>query len=331
MNRLLPALLLLGLLLAATPATAAPAQSTMVAVCAPTYTVVATASIGAGDINFCVYYTPITATSASTFQVISAFTAPPTVAPLITTAAAAFIQNSGCTEGTATAGVPTTNGILGTVVNYASIWTMTAEQCDGAAVMSLTIGVVPLQVYTMAIPITVQTENRRQDNYDYLCDAPAIAPNAHSTTGTTCNDPTLNLDITDDTTADGALTVDVADDTTNDGFLSVPPATISNVSVNGTFPSTIDVDLADVGDADGLGGIDVGVLILAWLVALVWCLRQAKLFAALAAVIGIACVLIPGPDWITWVGILFFTLALWLEAVARERLPYHWFNNTKPT
>lgn len=75
---------------------------------------------------------------------------------------------------------------------------------------------------------------------------------------------------------------------------------------------------------DGLE-FDGTVLLLLWLVALIWCMRNAKLFAALAATVGIFCVLIPGTEWIGWVGVLFFVLALWLEAVARDKLPYHWF------
>lgn len=78
---------------------------------------------------------------------------------------------------------------------------------------------------------------------------------------------------------------------------------------------------------DGLN-FDGTFLLLLWLVALIWCMRNAKLFAALAATVGVACVLIPGPQWIGWVGVLFFVLALWLEAIAREKLPYHWFKGT---
>lgn len=79
---------------------------------------------------------------------------------------------------------------------------------------------------------------------------------------------------------------------------------------------------------DGLQA-DGALMVLAWLVAFIWCLRNAKLFAALAAFVGIMCVLLPAPDWVGWTGVLFFVLALWLEAVAREKLPYHWFKGSK--
>lgn len=356
-------------------------------ICAPPYPVIAGASTGAGFMNFCVSY-PQEVQPGSTFLVSSIFTAPNTVLPVFPAATAAFTANAGCTEGTPVQLAPTTNGVLGTMVSYATTFTLTGEQCDFTAFLTLTVAAVPIQIYNTGITALVRTENVRIDNFNYLCNAPAIAPNAYSTTATTCSTPQLNnynflcdapgatpaaspaatttcndLALTGTLTLTGIpdtqqeiqaiadalssgldveicpettpcfLVADVADDTTDDGVLSVPPASISNVSVNGSFPSafTADVDLTDLGDTDGLGGIDVSFLILAWLVALVWCLRQAKLFAALAALVGIACVLIPGPDWITWVGVLFFTLALWLEAVAREKLPYHWFNGTKPT
>lgn len=72
-------------------------------------------------------------------------------------------------------------------------------------------------------------------------------------------------------------------------------------------------------DFDGLG-FDGSLLLGLWLIALIWCLRNGKAFAAGAATVGIAMVLLPGPDWIAWVGVLLFVLALWLEAFARERL-----------
>lgn len=148
----------------------------------------------------------------------------------------------------------------------------------------------------------------------------------------------------------GSITVDVADDTTNDGMLTVPTSMMANSTVNQTiqFPDqfhlcgpsdpgnasacpAIQADsTVDFGDFDGLGQ-DAAWLLLLWLVAFIWCLRQAKLFAALAATVAVICILIPGPTWIGWVGVLFFVVALWLEAVARERLPYHWFNGTKPS
>lgn len=157
-------------------------------VCETPLPVNAGAAIGAGFINFCVFY-PAIVQPGSTFFIKSTLTAPATVVPVFTTAANAFQGFTGCTEGTPAVFTPTTNGVYGTMWSAISTLTMTSEQCDGVATALLTIAAVPLQVYSSNLPINIQTENVRVDNFNYLCDAPEIAPNAYSVTATTCNDP----------------------------------------------------------------------------------------------------------------------------------------------
>lgn len=178
---------------------ASPAQSAQVAVCVPPYAIIATASIGAGEINFCVYY-PSVVLPGSTFQIISVLTAPPSTTPAFTSAANAFLLNVGCTEGTPQTVVPTTNGVVGTIWTAISTLTMTSEQCDLVASISLNVGAVPSQIYATDLPLNIRTENVRQDNFNYLCDSPAIAPNAYSVTTTTCNRPNLNNHFPGDST-----------------------------------------------------------------------------------------------------------------------------------
>lgn len=107
--------------------------------------------------------------------------------------------------------------------------------------------------------------------------------------------------------------------------------TISNETLNAIYNNTQTLVngtiLVNNMGFDGLQ-FDGWAMIWLWLAAMTWCLTRSKLFAALGALIGILCVLIPGPEYIGWVGVLVFTIALWLEAVAREKLPYHWFNGT---
>jgi hypothetical protein len=172
-------------------ATAQTSDSARVSVCATPYPVTATASIGAGFINFCVHYPPIVM-PGSTFNVVSTFTAPPSLVPVFNTATGAFVNLVGCTEGTPNANPPTTNGVAGTMNAFTTTVTMTSEQCDAAASIAFTIGAVPLNIYLNYLPITVLTENVRMDIFDFLCDAPGIVPNAYSTTATTCNDPNVN-------------------------------------------------------------------------------------------------------------------------------------------
>lgn len=183
------------------------ADSAEIAVCAPPYPIVATANNGAGYINFCVYYPPVVATSSSTFQVTSIITAPTTVLPVFGTAASAFAQNSGCTEGTATVNPPVTNGVVGTMNTFASVWTMTGEQCDGNAGVSLTIAAAPINIYLAFLPVTVQTENRRMDLFDFGCGAPGIVPNSYSTTATNCGTPTVNTVLSGTLTLAGTINV----------------------------------------------------------------------------------------------------------------------------
>lgn len=122
---------------------------------------------------------------------------------------------------------------------------------------------------------------------------------------------------------------DILDDTTDDGFLTTPASnvTIQDANINNTFPN--ELGIYSVQDHDGIS-TDAFFWVILWIVAMTWCLLRAKLFAAGAALIGIVMVLLPGPEFIAWVGILIFTLALWLEAVARERL-YSRFINPQET
>lgn len=81
---------------------------------------------------------------------------------------------------------------------------------------------------------------------------------------------------------------------------------------------------------DGLN-FDGSFLVLLWLIALLWCLRHGKLLAATAATVGIGMVLVPGPEYIGWVGVLLFTIALWLEAIGMEKVYAKWWLRVKNT
>lgn len=212
---------------------------------------------------------------------ISILTGPTTLIPIFPTAAAAFTVNtastSQCTEGSPGVIVPTTNGVVGTMWTATTSFTMAAgaERCDFAAFATLTVG-PSLQVYSTVLTMNVQTENVRVDNFNFHCDAPGIAPGAYSTVTTTCNDPNLNMNT--EVALTGELTIcpetgpcflDIVDDTTDDGFLSVPPATISNISVNGTFPSELTVHADFPGDSDSLG-FDAWAALLFWLAAVLF-------------------------------------------------------------
>lgn len=218
MRLIITGFLLVGFLFTAMPSEAATAQSSSPDVtCSPTYTVIATANIGAGDINYCVYV-PQTIQPGMSFQVVGTLTAPPSVLPTFTTAAAAF-TSLGCTESGPTTIVPTTNGVVGTQWTATSLMTMTSEQCIINSGASLTIGAVPLMIYNTILSVGVATENIRIDNFNYLCDAPGIAPNAYSTTGTVCNDVLF-----------GNNTVSINN--------TVPVSinnTIGNITINGNF------------------------------------------------------------------------------------------------
>lgn len=126
--------------------------------------------------------------------------------------------------------------------------------------------------------------------------------------------------------------VDLTDDTTADGKVTVPVADAGDVMVNGTsvfVPEDV-TNHVDLGGFDGLQ-FDGSLLMLAWLLAMVWCMRLAKLFGAIAAFIGILFTMLPGPDFIALAGVLIFALVMWFEAVARDKLPYHWFKGDSKT
>lgn len=321
MKWLIPCLIILAATMAMPIGQAQTPDSARVGVCLPPYPIVASANTGAGYINFCVYY-PESVQPGEQFSVSSVLTAPTTVAPVFIAAGSAFTANFGCTEGTPVVGIPTTNGVVGTMWTAVTTFTLSAgsERCDFIASITMTVAVVPLQIYSSGIQSYVRTENVRVDNFNYLCDAPAIAPNAYSTTGTTCNDPNINLpdvsasitDFTDtlcrpvgnhghceldihgglDLAQDGNWVVDIADDTTNDGFLSVPPATISNISVNGTFPSEIDVNAHFPGDTENLG-IDAWTTAFFWIAAVLFFSYMGWLIALAFAIPGLLASMVP--------------------------------------
>lgn len=257
---------LILLAISAVPTQAEPAQGAMSTVCAPPYDVVTTPSIGEGTINFCVYY-PLLVLPGSSFYITSTLTAPPTVNPSITTSANAFLAQVGCTEtGPPATIVPTTNGVVGTMWTAVSLHTMTSEQCDVVATVSLTVGATPVQIYLINMPIAIQTENMRLDNFNYLCDAPAISPNAYSTTLTTCNDPNLIVSGTLDMGSD----VDVHNNVT----------VFSNVTVNENV--TVQPGNQTTGEYD----LPVYVLVLALSLFLIWMgenrgLTGSKVFGAI--------------------------------------------------
>lgn len=207
----------------------------MQATCAPPYPVASTANTGAGFINFCVYY-PHTVMPGSAFNVMSVLTAPTTVAPAFTAAINAFSATIGCTEGTPSNLVPTTNGITGTIITHITSFTMTAnsEACLGSATASLTVAAIPLQIYIVGLPISILTENVRVDNFNYLCDAPGIAPTIYSTSGTTCNDPNINNN-NNNNAISGSLTVSVCPEASPCFIESNSTLSINgNVSINQT-------------------------------------------------------------------------------------------------
>jgi hypothetical protein len=214
----------------------------MLASCAPPYQTTGTASIGGGLINWCVYY-PDTVMPGATFNVFSVLTGPTSTAPVFSAATDAFSASSGCTEGTPSRLTPAVNGVVGIIVTYTSTFTMAAgsESCRGNAFISLTVGTVPQEIYTTAIPMAILTENVRVDNFDYLCDAPAIAPNSYSTTATTCNDPNIALS--------GSLTLAGVPDTQEE-LQAVADAIAAGLTVqfgnasfgNMTVPTTIRVE-----------------------------------------------------------------------------------------
>lgn len=192
MRLIIAAVLLVSVLTVMPTGEAQTSDSARVSVCLPPMPVVASASNGAGFINFCVNYPPVVQ-PGSTVIITATLTAPTTVLPTFTSAANTFLLQTGCTEGTPTTIVPAANGVIGTIWTVGSFITMTSEQCDFVAVATLTIAAAPQEVYKINLPVNIQTENVRVDNFNYLCDAPAIAPNAYSTTATSCNDPNLAL------------------------------------------------------------------------------------------------------------------------------------------
>jgi hypothetical protein len=77
-------------------------------------------------------------------------------------------------------------------------------------------------------------------------------------------------------------------------------------------------------------GFDGLLLTIAWLITLIWCLRNGKLLAAGFATIGVFVSFVPGPpDWIQLTAILLFVIAIWLEAMLRERIYSRWLGDEK--
>lgn len=209
-------------------------DSSRSSVCATPYPVVASANNGVGYINFCVYY-PEVVQPSEVFAVVSILTGPTTLAPLFSTAAAAFTVNtastSQCTEGSPSAITPSSNGLIGTSWTATTSFTMLsgAERCDFAAFATLTIG-PSLQVYNTVLTMNVQTENFRVDNFNYLCDAPGIVPNVYSTSSTTCNDLITSL----------SGTITVADDI--DGWIIHQDSLSGTINIVNSGGQNITID-----------------------------------------------------------------------------------------
>lgn len=289
--RIIVSLLFLATVLSLVPSVnAQTSDSARVAVCLPPYPVVASTNTGAGFINFCVYY-PENVQPAEQFSVSSVLTAPTTVAPVFIAAGSAFTANFGCTEGTPTVGVPTTNGVVGTMWTAVTTFTMSAgsERCDFIASITMTVAAVPLQIYSSGIESNVHTENLRLDNFNYLCDAPAIAPNAYSTTATTCNDPNLSIG----QTTPWAMNVNITNDETDDGLLTTPVGDFTgNNTFNATFPSTLDVNAHFPGDTQNLG-LDAWTTAWFWIAAVLFFSYMGWLVALSFAIPGLLASLIP--------------------------------------
>lgn len=338
------ALLVLGLV--ALPVQGQTADSARVTVCAPPFPVASSASTGAGYINFCVYY-PESVQPGEAFGVTGILTAPTTALPVFTAAASAFGPNGGgCTETTPTALVPTSNGVVGTQWTATSGFTMSAgsERCDFIAAASLTVGVTPLQIYTTTLTVNVRTENVRVDNFNFLCDAPAIAPNAYSTTGTTCNDSGLQA-VADAITTLNRLRVQVCgsmgDVEAGDcpAWDQVANLTVGNQTNNVVVPDEYTVhncgpkDNASPctrvegavifpvdGDNQPTGSFWVPVVL--WFFALIYFLSRAKVFAGIACSVGIfVSIFLTGfGTWTQYAALLALAFAIWLEAIGRDKL-----------
>jgi len=338
----------------------------MVKVCETPFQIIAGAAIGAGYINFCLFY-PSVVQPGATFFIKSTLTAPATVVPVFTTAANSFQSFTGCTEGTPAVFTPTTNGVIGTMWSAISTLSMTGEQCDGVATALLTIGAIPIQVYSSNIPISIQTENVRVDNYDYLCDATGGVPNSFSTTATTCNTPTINAAVTGSlaTTVSGTLTLSGTVNAVVSGTLDVldricaaaPTGTtctiaglnvhqdqacgasfatrcygeVSGITVNQTVgsvtvPSNMTLNGGSIPIQVGNARGEFFLGVLLWLVAFFVCLRYSKLLSAAACTLGV--VVSAMQLSLGWQAacIGVLGLTLWLEALGRDKIILAFFN-----
>lgn len=315
------------------------ADSARVTVCAPPYPVVSSASTGAGFINFCVYY-PESVQPGESFGVTGILTAPTTVLPVFTAANSAFGPNGGgCTETTPTALVPTSNGVVGTQWTVTSGFTMSAgsERCDFIAAASLTVAAVPMQIYTTTLTLNVRTENVRVDSFNFLCDAPAIVPNAYSTSATTCNDP--NLALTGTLTLSGIPDTQqeiqaIADALTAGLDVTICPqatpcyhvlsgaidtnTTVEMGNQTVSFPSNLTVAATFPGDVDS-PGFDFWALFIFWAVLLGICLYMGWWFAAGFAVPGLLDAMFPAQIPETFaVWFVFVLIGVVMEAAAAK-------------
>lgn len=274
-------------------------NSSRVSVCKVPFPVVATASTGVGFVNFCVDY-PESVQPGEVFGISATLTAPTTVLPVFTTAANAYVADAGCTEGTPSVIVPTSNGVFGTQWTSVTSMTLTAGsmRCAFSAFATLTVAAAPLQFYNTVLLLNVRTENASIElsgELDVHQDPLSGELDIHqdqacgAAEGTPCHLRHQNF------------TADVA---------------IGNQTV--AFPDTLNIEFA--GDVDA-PGIDFWLLFWFWVAAILFFLYQEWLVALAFTIPGVLDAMfptqIPG-DFATY--FLFCLLGVVLEFFAGERM-----------
>jgi hypothetical protein len=289
---------------------------------------------------------------------------------------------TGCTLGTI--GVNTATLAATTISTAVAILTMTSNECRGSVQFRNVIGAPPVYDFRVNIPFNIRVEqpniffecaatqttvnaytpaqtclDPQVNNFNYLCDAPAVAPDAFNPASTTCNDPNLilsgGLTVTDD--ADGWLITGIPDtqqeiqaiaDALAAGLdVTICPETapcyhvlsgavdtnttvvqnIDNQTLNAIIPDefTQHIDFPVVNTE----GLDWG-LILFWIIVLLFTTYQRWLLAAGFAVPGLFDAIFPDAipgDFTQW---LAFVLLGFVLEVAANRFSWAYYK-PKPT
>lgn len=193
---------------------------------------------------------------------------------------------TGCTVSSFTT---TSDNFLGIAVGsstYATI-TMTSNECRAVIQMDYQVALVGGTTgYRVRVALPISLVHEDHAYYNFLCAATGTTASAQDPDSATCNTPDST------STISGSLGIDVLDDTTNDAMLTVPPTTISNISVNGTFPSEIDVNAHFPGDSENLG-IDAWTTALFWIAAVLFFSYMGWLVALAFAVPGLLAAMVP--------------------------------------